>query len=41
VFETSLFPKDGGYVVPIKDIVRRAEGLVLGDIVKVELAVGS
>ena len=28
---TSLFPKDGGYLVPIKDTVRRAEGLVLGD----------
>jgi len=41
VFETSLFPKDGRYVVPIKDVVRNAEGLVLGDIVTVELAVGS
>lgn len=41
VFETSLFPKDGGYVVPIKDVVRRAEGLVLGDTVVVELTVGS
>jgi hypothetical protein len=28
---TSLFPKDGGYLVPIKDAVRRAEGLALGD----------
>jgi len=28
---TSLFPKDGGYLVPIKDVVRRAEGLALGD----------
>jgi hypothetical protein len=28
---TSLFPKDGGYLVPIKDVVRRAEGLTLGD----------
>ena len=41
VFETSLFPKDGRYVVPIKDVVRHAEGLVLGDTVMVELAVGS
>lgn len=23
---TSLFPKDGGYLLPIKDAVRRAEG---------------
>jgi len=38
-FETSLFPKDGGYVVPIKDAVRKAEGLALGDGVTVELAV--
>ena len=30
-FTTSLFPKDGGYLVPIKDMVRKAEGLVLGD----------
>ena len=28
---TSLFPKDGGYLVPIKAVVRRAEGLALGD----------
>jgi hypothetical protein len=41
VFDTSLFPKDGGYVVPIKDVVRNAEGLVLGDTVIVELTVGS
>ena len=41
VFETSLFPKDGGYVVPIKDVVRNAEGLALGDIVMVEMTVGS
>ena len=36
---TSLFPKDGGYVVPIKDKIRLAEGLVLGDAVPVELAI--
>jgi hypothetical protein len=41
VFETSLFPKDGRYVVPIKDVVRNAEGLALGDTVTVELTVGS
>ena len=38
-FETSLFPKDGRYVVPIKDVVRRAENLSDGDTIKVELAV--
>jgi hypothetical protein len=41
VFDTSLFPKDGGYLVPIKDVVRKAEGLVLGDTVLVELTIGS
>ena len=39
-FETSLFPKDGGYLVPIKDVVRKAEGLAVGDTVLVELAIG-
>jgi len=38
-FESSLFPKDGGYVLPIKDAVRKAEGLAKGDAVTVELAI--
>lgn len=40
-WETSLFPKDGGYLVPIKASVRTAEGLELGDTVKVVLIVGA
>ncbi len=36
---TSLWPKDGGYVVPLKDKVRRAEDLELGDRVTVHLTV--
>jgi hypothetical protein len=36
---TSLFPKDGGYVVPLKDKVRTAERIAIGDIVTVHLAV--
>ena len=36
---TSLFPKDGRYVVPVKASVRRAEGLDEGDVVAVQLAV--
>jgi hypothetical protein len=36
---TSLFPKDGGYLVPIKDRIRFAEGLVLADVGSVELAI--
>jgi len=38
-FTTSLFPKDGGYLVPIKDAIRRGEGLVIGDEVSVELEI--
>ena len=37
-FTTSLFPKDGTYLVPLKDAVRRAEGIELGDVVTVALA---
>jgi hypothetical protein len=36
---TSLFPKDGGYIVPIKDKVRRAEGIEVGEPVTVFLSV--
>jgi hypothetical protein len=38
-FTTSLWPKDGGYVVPIKDAVRKPEGLELGDQVDVRLSI--
>jgi hypothetical protein len=38
-WRTSLFPKDGGYVMPLKDLVRRAEGIDVGDAVTVHLAV--
>jgi len=36
---TSLFPKDGRYIVPVKAWVRKAEGLELGDTVTVRLVV--
>jgi hypothetical protein len=36
---TSLFPKDGGYVVPLKDAVRAAEGVEVGDRVRLHLSV--
>ncbi|HEY8169402.1 MAG: DUF1905 domain-containing protein [Candidatus Limnocylindrales bacterium] len=39
VWSTSLFPKDGGYVVPIKDSIRRAEAIVVGDTVALTLAI--
>ncbi|MGI8701225.1 MAG: DUF1905 domain-containing protein [Nocardioidaceae bacterium] len=38
-WETSLFPKDGRYIVPVKAEVRRAEALEVGDTVTVRLAV--
>jgi len=38
-WKTSLWPKNGLYVVPIKDWVRKAERLELGDPVTVRLAV--
>lgn len=38
---TALWPKDGGYVVPLKAWVRRAEGIEAGEAVTVELVVGA
>ncbi len=36
---TSLFPKDGGYIVPLKADVRRREALEVGDVVTLRLTV--
>ena len=36
---TSLWPKDGGYIVPVKAWVREAERLEVGDRVEVALAI--
>ncbi|WP_367318935.1 DUF1905 domain-containing protein [Streptomyces sp. HUAS ZL42] len=38
-FETSLFPKDGGYLLPLKAAVRKRHGLAAGDDVTVEMTV--
>ncbi|MGW7240501.1 DUF1905 domain-containing protein [Streptomyces sp. NPDC054804] len=38
-FETSLFPRDGGYLLPLKSAVRKPEGLAAGDEVSVEMRV--
>ena len=38
-FTTSLFPKDGSYLVPIKDAVRKKEGLELGATASLRLEV--
>jgi hypothetical protein len=38
-WKTSLWPKNGGYIVPLKDAVRRAERLDVDDVVTVRLTV--
>jgi Domain of unknown function (DUF1905) len=38
-WETSLLPKDGGYVLPVKNAVRRAERVDEGDTVSVAMRV--
>ena len=38
-FETSLFPKDGTYLLPLRDKVRRPLGITAGDEVLVEMTV--
>jgi hypothetical protein len=39
-FKTSLFPKNGDYLVPLKDKVRKAENLAEGDTVTIRLRIG-
>ncbi|MBU2073602.1 MAG: DUF1905 domain-containing protein [Actinobacteria bacterium] len=36
---TSLWPKDGGYLVPVKAEVRRREGVEVGDVVDLEVEI--
>ncbi|MBK6490064.1 MAG: DUF1905 domain-containing protein [Gemmatimonadetes bacterium] len=38
-WKTSLFPRDGRYLIPLKDSVRRAEGLAVGERVTVGIEV--
>jgi hypothetical protein len=38
-FGTSLFPKDGGFLLPVKVAVRRAESIEEDDVVAVRMAV--
>jgi hypothetical protein len=38
-FTTSLFAKDGAYVVPLKASVRTAEGISVGDVVTISLGI--
>ena len=39
-FTTSLIPKDGRYLVPIKDAVRLSEEIELGEIVTIQFNLG-
>lgn len=39
-FTTSLIPKDGRYLVPIKDSVRLSEEIELGEIVTIQFNLG-
>ncbi|MCW0198092.1 DUF1905 domain-containing protein [Sphingopyxis sp.] len=39
-FATSLFPKGGGYLLPVKVAVQKAERIGVGDRVEVALKVG-
>lgn len=38
-FYTALFPKDGRYLLPLKVVVRRAEGIAEGDTVSVRMSI--
>jgi hypothetical protein len=39
-FTTSLIPKDGNYLIPIKDAVRKSERLEIDDEVKISFNLG-
>jgi hypothetical protein len=41
VFTTSLFPKPEGYLLPLKDAVRRATAVTAGDRITVTMALRS
>ncbi|KFC69722.1 hypothetical protein FF80_01226 [Devosia sp. LC5] len=40
VFTTSLFPKDGTYLLPLKLAVRKQTGVTVGDAIDVEMTIG-
>ena len=40
-YKTSLFPKDGVYLVPVKVAVQKAEGVQVGDHVALRIEIGS
>lgn len=38
-FKTALWPKNGSYVIPLKDAVRTAEQIELDDVITVEMRI--
>jgi hypothetical protein len=38
-FETSLFPKEGGYLLPLKDAIRKPKKITVSDEITVEMTV--
>jgi hypothetical protein len=39
-FSTALFPKDGRYLLPVKDAVRESTGIAVDQVLAVGLSVG-
>lgn len=39
-FRTALFPRDGRYLLPVKDAIRKSAGIEVDDVVAVALSVG-
>ncbi len=39
-WKTSLWPKDGKYVLPLKDVVRKAEDIAEGSVIEAVLEIG-
>ncbi len=39
-FTTALFPKDGSYLLPLKDMVRKSARIEVDQVVAVALSVG-
>lgn len=39
-FTTSLFPRDGTYLLPLKAAIRRTAGITAGDAIEIDMTVG-
>lgn len=39
-FTTALFPKDGRYLIPLKEVVRKSAGIEMDEVLSVGLSVG-